>query len=245
MSETSSVVVKEVCDRNKLSEGRNSGMAFAFCKLMENGEYHTVQPFSPCKDYLNDVIYTEQTGKDFNACGLHTTKKNIFEFAQGYLAIQILPPKGNPAWGDLNRLREQLRTNYKSIQTLLNYVEETFEKHGCTERSVITETADPDIFLLSVPLWWCRSTHLISLYSLICRLAYYWNGTGEPLTFLETFKSPVDVNLWTPSYGAGGLAKYKCMLEFGIRLTTPQELDYMATINKGQPNIHGNGILCY
>ena len=157
-------IVKDVCDRGKLCEGRNFNMGFAFCKQLEDGTFETVQPLSPCKDYLNDVIYSEHTGNTFYACGLDTKKHGIFENApHGFLAIKMLSPKGS-VYKDLDSSKERLRNNYKNIETLLNFVEEQFEPQDLTDRTAITPTQDKDLFLLAVPLWWCRSTNNNYIY---------------------------------------------------------------------------------
>jgi len=43
--------------RNNLAEGRNFGMGFGFLKKLSNTKYKTIMPISPCKDYINDVLY--------------------------------------------------------------------------------------------------------------------------------------------------------------------------------------------
>lgn len=236
-------IVKDVCDRKKLSEGRNFNMGFAFCKQLSNGTFETVQPISPCKDYLNDVVYTEHTGKPFQACGLSTVKHGIFENApHAFLAIKMLPPKGS-VYTDLEASKKRLQQNYKHIETLLNFVEEQFSKYGIDDRTAITPTQDPDLFLLAVPLWWCRTTHLISLYSLLVRMGQFWDGTVNPATFLENYNNPLDLSLWIPGYGAGAYIRYQCMLKYGIRLTSPQEQFDLA--NGSIPHVHGCGILAY
>lgn len=240
-------LVKDVCDRKVLSEGRNYNMGFAFCKLMADGTFETIQPLSPCKDYLNDVIYSEHTGKPFSACGLNTKKTGIFEEQpHAFLAIKMLSPKGGgwPGTGSLQEAKDRLKKNYIYIETLLNHVEESFTKQGLIERTAISPTQDEDLFLLAVPLWWCRSTHLISLYSLLVRMGQFWNGEGDPQSFLENYKEPLDLQLWNPTYGIGAFTKYNRMLKFGVRVITPQEMDY-GIENPNKPNIHGNGIINY
>ena len=66
-------------NRGKLNEGRNYQMGFAFCKKVSNKVLETIQPISPCKDYLNDVVYSERTGKNVSAYGLNTSKLGLFD----------------------------------------------------------------------------------------------------------------------------------------------------------------------
>lgn len=240
------LVVRDVCDRTKLSEGRNYQMGFAFCKMLLSGEFETVQPLSPCKDYLNDVVYTEHTGKSFSACGLATVKHGIFDSApHAYLAIKILRPKGG-GWPCVAQTFEmaqaELQKNYKNIEKLLNHVEAKFSSQGLDERTAISPTQDEHMFLLAVPLWWCRTTHLISLYSLFVRMAQFWDGTGTADAFLENYKNPLDLQLWAPAYGRTAKGNYSAMLKHGIKIITPEEL---FDRNPSAPNVHSNGILAY
>ncbi|HEY0749830.1 MAG TPA: hypothetical protein VGD26_01665 [Chitinophagaceae bacterium] len=233
-------IVKDVCNRSVLSEGRTFNMGFAFCKQMDDGSFETVQPLSPCKDYLNDVVYSEHTGKPFMACGLCTKKTGIFEAGPyAFLAIKMLSHKGRE-WDGLPEAQARLKKNFKNIEKLLNYVEEQFSKYDLTDRTSITATQDQDLFLLAVPLWWCRSTHLISLYSLFVRMAQFWDGEGSPQAFLDGYNNPLDLHLWRQYSGYSAEQKYKNMLKYGIRITTPQELAEFQ-----HPNVHSNGILNY
>lgn len=242
--------VTDVCDRKVLSEGRSYQMGFAFCKELPSGDYETIQPLSPCKDYLNDVVYTEHTGKDFYACGLKTKKTGIFETVNAFIAIKILTGFSG-RWpistSTLEEHRAVLKQNHNNIVTLLNYVE---EKLGCEERTIITETQDSDMFLFAVPLWWCRSTHLISLWSLLVRMGQFWNGDGTAAEYLENYNNNLDKGLWKPGYGnKGGYHNYHKMVKDGVKVVTPQDL--IDNVKKhdiygeGKPFVHGNGILNY
>ena len=62
-------------DRLKLSEGRNFGIGFAFLKKITNNKFETLNAFTACKDYLNDLIYVETTKK--NLTRIHGFKHEI------------------------------------------------------------------------------------------------------------------------------------------------------------------------
>jgi len=232
----SALIVKDVQDRNKLGEGRSFQLGFGFCKRMENGEFHTVNAISPCKDYLNDVVYTEQTGKAFSACGLNTKVNNIFKDVEhAFLAMKVMPEKGgNCNWGysdtKMEADRKNLRENYKNVEYFINYIEDELKvgKH-----TIIRQSAnDPDMFLLSVPLWWCRTTHLISMYSLFVRGAQFYKGIQDksPLKYLEEFNEPSDKHNWRRAF-----EKYQYFKENGPVIVEPSELT-------GAGSIHGSGI---
>lgn len=242
---TSKITVVDKLDRGVLSEGRSTGMGFGFCKKVSENEFETVQPLSPCKDYLNDVIYSELTGNPVSACGLSCTKKGIFDGKTSYMAIKILPNKGGSEYTGFKTDVERLTKNIGNIKTLVNYVEEQLKVEGKTD--IVQSSNDKDMYLLYVPYWWCRTTQLISLYSLIVRVGQYWNGEGTPLGFMESYNINLDKSLWKPDYGRGGLTQYKRMLKYGIHLITPEEY-VEANGSNGVTNpgcIHSCGILTY
>ena len=55
--------VREVFNREHLSEGRMKGVSFAVIKKENDFLYNTTMPLSACKDYFNDYIFVENTGK--------------------------------------------------------------------------------------------------------------------------------------------------------------------------------------
>lgn len=179
-------MIKEVKDRSKLCEGRSSGMAFAM--LQKKGKvFETVQPLSPCKDFLNEVIFTENTGIQSRAFGLHCKEKlGIFQDDVGYMAIKMLPStygEGYTYSSSLEEDRKKLRKNYKLTQKYLNMFEEAIDMKG---RTSIVKKND-DYFLVRFPLGWSTSTVGISLLSLLTRVAMVYDGKQGLLEFLEKY----------------------------------------------------------
>lgn len=179
-------MIKEVKDRGKLCEGRSSGMGFAM--LQKSGRvFETVQPLSPCKDFLNEVIFTENTGIQSMAFGLHYKEKlGIFKDNVGYMAIKMLPSTYAEAYTyspSLEEDRKLLRKNYKLTQKYLNMFEEAA---GIEGRTSIVKKND-DYFLVRFPMAWCSSTVGISLLSLLIRVAMVYDGKQELLEFLEKY----------------------------------------------------------
>src|SRR5678815_2084268 len=151
-----SIVLSDKKDRKILSEGRNYQMGFAFCKKESHGKYSTVQPISACKDYLNDVVYSEMTGKPCAAYGLSVKKENIYDEEAGYayMVIKILPYQRSSNYPNQEKDMQNLKENYKLLEKFINYFE---EKKGLPHLSQITEI-DEDRFFIRVPLFWCRAT---------------------------------------------------------------------------------------
>lgn len=177
---SSKLTLVDKTNRLVLSEGRNYFMGFGFAKR-EGTELHVVNPLSPCKDYLNDVVWTEATGKDIRACGLSYSKKNIFTDNVGYLIFGIMPYFGGSKYDGQDKHTKLLEENYPTIQTILNFIEEKLKVEG---RSVVEKLKD-NRFLLKVPVFWCTMTYRISLYTLIVRNAMFYKK-GDILEWLKT-----------------------------------------------------------
>lgn len=178
--------ISEKQDRNVLSEGRNWGLGFAFCKKVDSTSYETIQPISACKDYLNDVIFIEYRNKPITACGLKLTEKSgLFDNKlKAFLAIKILPIQYEKSYHFNHRNYEDdkklLASNYTNIQKFVNYFEEKF---NFKTRTTIHPVND-DMYLVKFSKKWCTSTYAISLYSFLLRVAQDYKGE-DPIDYLE------------------------------------------------------------
>lgn len=177
--------VKNDKTRDKLSEGRTSGMAFAFAKKKSDKKFETIMPVSPCKDYLNEVIYTENTGVPTSAYGFSYPKKQEIFNENVFLVIKMVPTlNGSYAYNkSLEEDAKQLKNNREKIEALLNKFEEAL---GLTDRTCIFEAND-DYFLVKAPIDWKISTHSISMYTLILRAALTYNGECNIEDFLSKY----------------------------------------------------------
>jgi hypothetical protein len=184
------LIIKEVKNRGELNEGRNAGMGFAMLKKVSKDNYETVQPISPCKDYLNEVIFTENSGIGTRGCGLkYGNKLDIFEATKAYMVITIQKSKSGE--GDRNNYHgnstyeidfKALENNYTFIEKFVNYFEEALEFNTRTKMS----KAIDNFYLVVLPIEWTNSTHAISLYSFLLRVALYYNDTKvNPLDYLK------------------------------------------------------------
>lgn len=166
--------------RSVLIEGRDYGLGFGFCKRIKD-ELHVINPISPCKDYMNDVVFSEKTGKPYSAWGLNTEKQDIFEHGVGYVLMAVCgsgarsPSKYHGMEQDL----KDLEANFKSMEKIINWFEKGFSiKH----RTEIVKLED-NRFVAIAPMFWCEATYLISLYTLILRCAMP-RGDVEPMSVL-------------------------------------------------------------
>lgn len=154
--------------RSVLTEGRNYGLGFGFAKK-EGNVLTSVMPISPCKDYLNDVVYTEKTGNPYSAFGLKTTKTGCFEDGNAYLVMSVclMGARISATYSTYEKDKESLAQNVGYMQEAINWFEEKFGVNGRTK----IEKIEDNLYVAIAPLFWTEATYLISLYSLILRCA--------------------------------------------------------------------------
>lgn len=242
------IEIKETKDRNVLNEGRDNGMAFAMLKKISENLYETVQPFSPCKDYLAEVIFTENTDIGTNGCGLDYPKKlNIFENDIAYMGICILKSKKGSYYyqRSFSKDIELLNDNYKNITKFINYFEDRFKVNGLTE--IIK--ADDNQFLVTVPIKWTASTAAISLYTLLLRMALDYKEQDN----IEYLNSIAESSLHQDSYLAKTLLNKLSSIENNLDKLFEIPADYLESAkallnienNTTRWSPHGQGILSF
>lgn len=175
------------CNRGVLNEGRNYGLSCAFTKR-DGSQLTTIQPLSSCLDYLNDVLYTEHTGKDFSACGLNTSKKNIFD-PNGYLVFGILPYSSGIRYSNQDRDTLALQTTGDSglLENFINQWEILLKVEGRTKIVKLEENR----YLSIVPPFWCQYSYLISLYAKLLRNGIFYKE-GDVFEFLKATRMDND-----------------------------------------------------
>lgn len=174
--------IKEIHEREVLNEGRSRGMGFAFLKKIKEEEFETVQPVSPCKDYLNDVVYGEKLHVPVSVCGLKYNPQKLFDKKSNfYLAAKVMKDKYNSTY-DPKPEAKKFDDNYKNIQKLINWIE---DKLG-VKHSKISKATDGH-YLIEGDKYWRESTYLISLYTLLIRISIDFNGKN-PAKFLNEYE---------------------------------------------------------
>jgi hypothetical protein len=235
----SKVTINEVCDRGKLAEGRSQGMAFAF--LLPKGEevYDTMFAMSPCKDFLNEPLFTENTGCESQAYGLICKKPiGIFNDEYAYIGIQWLKSKGgsyNITKDGYEKAVEQLKNNYQNIQKFLNIIEDKLE----FSLKTIIQEANDDRFLIKVPKEWTSSTIMISLYTLLTRAAILYDGKKDIIKYLTKYEYITDDKYLIKSM----IPRLELILETKKLVLQPSFDEYRA--KKGQFSPHNLGILSW
>lgn len=174
--------------RSKLAEGRNYRLGFAFATKKDNIVEVVQHGITACKDFLNDVVYSQNTGKPYSIYGCKATDISLFKnVPAAYLVISILK-KGAESpkiYDDYLSDIKNLESNTANIEKLLNYFEEKFNVEGRTKIEKIRK----NYYLVTAPLFWTQYTYLISLYTLLTRIAMFWDGTGEVMNYLEKFNN--------------------------------------------------------
>ena len=192
--------------RSSLAEGRQYGMGFAFCKL-EGEVLTTVGPLSTCKDFLNDQVYSENTGKDYRRWGYCATKTKCFDGA-AHLIISVLAYKGGTTYAHLERDKAALEKNWLMIQSGINWLEQELHQEGRTQIKPLGE----GIFWVKAPTFWVESTYMISLLSLTLRYLLHYDGKTLP----EDFLSKPSENMEDTEYMKTAMTKIKIMSKKGL-----------------------------
>jgi len=223
-------------NRDVLSEGRSYQMGFAFLKKLNDNTFETIQPISPCKDYLNDVIFAEHTNKPISAYGCKLDgRQDLFDDKFGYMVISICKYKYDHNYNDQQHQIDidKLKVNHKKLEFFINQIEEHFDLDPYTN-TMISEV-DNNLYLVEVPVIWTKSTYMISLYSLLLRVGQFFEDvTKDPVKWLETFNSFMeDVTLVKQA-----LPKLKDILKYG-----PLQQDFSNL--KGDTSTHNLGIISY
>lgn len=175
-------------DREKLCEGRDHGLGFAFLKNTTGETFETVQPISPCKDYLNDVVYAENTGNNCGAYGLEYTPTKCFKPTKSFMAMQVCDYQNGG--GKYKGIKKELQL-MEDLHGLNEYINKFEEMLGIKHRSKISKIED-NLFFITLPTYWCRSTYLISMYSLLIRVGRWYKSGEDVIQYLKDFKHDME-----------------------------------------------------
>lgn len=195
-------------NRKVLNEGRNYQMGFAFCRQLEEEVFETVQPISPCKDYLNDVYAGEVLQIPVGAYGLSFKPgKPIFTKDRATLTFRIMPYHHGADYPTQAKDKENLTLNIDKIQKFINNFEELFKIEDKSKIFVLEEG-----FIINFSLQWLKGIYCISLLALLLRVSQWYDGEQSVVEYLEKFNQfAPDVYLVS-----GNLFKIKSLIETGL-----------------------------
>lgn len=158
--------IKELQKRSDLSEGRDFGIGFSI--LNKIGKvFETYLPFTACRDYLNDFIFVEKEKKEIgNAHGYTHKVLNCFEKkCYFFLGVNTLNKnRANDEWHLKKEALDIIINNYKNIESFINTIELDL---GLKSKTTIE--LDEDTLIFKVPIYWGKTTPLISAYTLLIR----------------------------------------------------------------------------
>lgn len=157
--------IKEIQKRSVLGEGRDFGIGFSILNKIGN-KFETYLPFTACRDYLNDFIFVEKFKTEIGkAYGYNHKVLNCFENKKiFYIGVNTLHKNNSGNWSLKEEATNLLINNYKNLESFLNKIENNLKFKS---RTVIE--VDEDTLILKVPIYWSKSTPLISIYTLLIR----------------------------------------------------------------------------
>lgn len=165
---TKKITIEDTFDRKVLGEGRNYGIGFALLTPTENG-FKTILPFSACKDYMNDVVYIENTtnklgkvhGFEHEYTGVYKDKDCF------YLGVKAVNYNNTgKTWEPLKKASKTLLTNTENLLTIVNKFEDSV-KVSKERVTLVGNTEDAIIFKL--PIVWFSHPALLSAITLCIR----------------------------------------------------------------------------
>lgn len=194
-SPSPALVLVDVHNRAVLNEGRNFGLAFAFCGRKGNTLY-TSHPPSPCRDYLNDVVWVEANDKAYTCCGWSFTKQDLFNDGVGKMIVTVLDYHPRSGVGDYKAKAKDIAYMDKNLDKVQSFLDYFFHKIHKKPDDVAKATIVMDNkYLFEFSTFWCKYPYLISVYSLLLRNAVYGRYDGEdPMKFLKS-SDTVDVSM--------------------------------------------------
>lgn len=165
--------IKELQERSKLNEGRSFGIGFSILKPITRSKFETYLPFTACRDYLNDFTYVESTKKEIGEIhGYNHELLNCFENKRiFYLGVNTLHYNTNNKWRDFEDCEKKLISNYKNLEIIINRIEQNIG----IKNTVIS--LDEDVLIFKAPIYWSKSTALISFYTLLIRCCFNLENT--------------------------------------------------------------------
>lgn len=173
------ILITEVGKRASLVEGRDRGLGFAFALPDTKNTFKTIMAYSACKDYLNDVVFVENTKKSLPLVyGFHHQYGNIWgrnKFV--YLAVKIINKKGaNPKvsytqWDHYAEFKKIFEGNFTNLISAINKMEEYYNLNSLRSsiEGVYTNKNNEQELIIKMPKVWASKTYLISTYTLFLR----------------------------------------------------------------------------
>ena len=227
------VEIKETQERKSLNEGRNFGLGYAFLKRKTKKKFITVNALTACKDYLNDIVYIENTKEPLKK--IHGFKHNYEGLLENkrffFLGINTLERLNGNSWDKLEKCKKELIDNKHILEFNINKLEDKLKmfKSRTTLLGVTNNT-----LILRVPIFWSKTPFLISLYTLYIRCIF---NKSDKINDIEK-----DIVSHSPFIDGDTYLKANIVKFFAINKLKKQILNYKYPSNNDVSNIHNGGI---
>lgn len=212
--------------RTSLAEGRSCGIGFGFLKKVNEDFFKGVVPVSPCKDYCNDVVWSETTGRKLSVYGCNTEKFGCFD-THAHMAVQVCGDKYGYKHSRFDIETKALIDNLDKTKALLNKIEEML---GVKERTEVAKVED-NLVYAKIPLEWVSSTWATSMWAFLFR-NFIYAADEDPFKALEKSQDTND------------RLNYKTVIKMIEKFKTDgfpkQNMDAISGYS-----VHGAGIISY
>lgn len=164
--------------RDRLSEGRDSGLGYAILKKADDDNYHSLTGFSACKDYFNDFIFVENTKYNLDKIyGFQHEYTGLLENNPKYIHVAITPAVVGYS-GKKNDKYHKIKPSILNCDNLIRSVrlyEDIFAiKNKISLAEIITHTDEISqeeevVVILAVSSEWTVNHYAFSLILLLIR----------------------------------------------------------------------------
>lgn len=142
-----------------------------FNYLIADADYRALHTPTPCKDYLQDIFFTEYTGETSDVYGLKWNK-GMLDMSQEYFNLVIMGGK------------YEMESKIPQIEAIL----QTLDKAQGIPLTQVLPTTNPKHILIKFHRDWTRNGPTLSAYTSMVRISAYYQGE-DPMEFLEKMMS--------------------------------------------------------
>lgn len=173
--------LEEANGREKLGEGRSWGVIYSYA-IRNKNKLVTPYPLTACREFLNDEWWSFHTGKKYSAYNFNARPiKGLINKGLAYVVFGIGKYNGGDKYSKYDRDYKQMAENYKNLQVFLNKLEKQI---GFKKFTKIVKLKD-NRYVAVHSAGWCKSLWLVSLYTLLIRTAFFYDGKQDVFEYLK------------------------------------------------------------
>tara|TARA_R110000851_G_scaffold315229_2_gene477551 strand:- start:2437 stop:3243 length:807 start_codon:yes stop_codon:yes gene_type:complete len=189
-------------DRTILNEGRNFGVGFAYVTPVSEESitaFKTMQAFTACKDYLNDLVYVERHAKPLGKVHgfehIYTGEFKDKDFVYlGFKPVHYKPSGGSSMdWTGFEKTTKSMKKNIGNLVTSINKLENLLDLS--TDRTTFYGSTETE-YVLSLPKIWVQRGWLTSLMTLWIRCFFNITATNAKASLtklIETHENKITI----------------------------------------------------